>query len=169
MTLTSPYKGRNGVDYVFEYSDADSFDGIDKAKCTQTYAVCFCDGKIVIGYSGGRKEWGLIGGTIELGESFEETLKREVKEESNMEVLDFMPVGYQRVVDTRDQTFIYQLRYVCTVRPYGPFVVDPAGGIDEIKLVDSKEYKEYFDWGAIGDRIVGRAVELLPKLSLTNP
>ena len=164
MNLTNNYKGHSGVEYIFDYSDADSFDGLDKTKCTQTYAVCFCNDKIVIGHGGNKKSWGLIGGTIEKGETFEETLKREIKEESNMEVLSFLPIGYQKVTDTRDNNFVYQLRYVCTAKPFGPFISDPAGAITEIKLIDPKDYKQYFDWGNIGDRIIERAIELLPSI-----
>jgi ADP-ribose pyrophosphatase YjhB (NUDIX family) len=164
MNITEKFKGYSGVDYIFEYSDADSFDDLDKTKCTQTYAVCFCDEKIVIVHNGKKNTWGLVGGTIEKGESFEETLKREIKEESNMEVLSFLPVGYQKVIDTRDNSYVYQLRYVCTAKPYGEFISDPAGTITEIKLVDIKDYKKYFDWGEIGERIVKRAEELVKKI-----
>ena len=164
MSLTTSYTGRSGVAYIFEYSDADSFDELPKEKCTQTYGVCFCDGKMIIGYGGQKQSWGLIGGTIEKGETFEETLKRELKEESNMEVLSSLPLGYQKVIDTRDRSFVYQLRYVCKTKPFGPFVSDPADAITEIKFINPKDYKQYFDWGSIGDRIIERALELLPHL-----
>jgi len=163
--IRESYKGKSGVEYIFEYSDADSFDHLEYSLCRQTYAVCICDGKMVIGYGGDKQSWGLIGGTIEKGETFEQTLKREIQEESNMEVLKFLPVGYQKVTDTRDNSFIYQLRYVCTARPYGPFVSDPAGGVTEIKLIDPKDYRQYFDWGKIGERIISRALELKGKIS----
>lgn len=164
MKITEKYKGHSGVDYIFEYSDTDSFDDLDKTRCTQTYAVCFCGDQIVIVHNGKKNTWGLVGGTIEKGESFEETLKREIQEESNMEVILFLPVGYQKVIDTRDNSFVYQLRYVCTARPYGEFISDPAGTITEIKLIDTKDYKKYFDWGEIGERIIKRAEELVEKI-----
>src|SRR5204863_9926760 len=104
MNLTNNYIGKSGVEYIFEYSDADSFDHLDKEKCTQTYGVCFHEGKMVLGRSG-RRGWGLIGGTIEKGETFEQTFRREIQEESNMEVLNFLPIGYQKVIDTRDNGF----------------------------------------------------------------
>lgn len=148
------------MEYIFEYSDADLFDDLDISKCTQVYGVCFLGDKIVIGYNGKKKCWGLIGGTIEEGETLEQTLRREVEEESNMEVLSFLPIGHQKVTDTRDNSFYYQLRYVCTVKPYGPFVSDPDDSITEIKLINPKDYKQYFDWGSIGDRIMERALEL---------
>ncbi len=164
MNITNNYLGKSGVEYILEYADADSFDALDKTKCTQVYGVCFYGDKIVIGYGGKKQAWGLIGGTIEDGETFEETLKREIQEESNMEVLACLPVGYQKVIDTRDNSFVYQLRYVCEAKPYGPFVSDPTGGVTEIKLIDPKDYKKYFDCGSIGERIVERALQLLPKL-----
>lgn len=91
-------------------------------------------------------------------------MKREIQEESNMEVTSFLPIGYQKIIDTRDNSYAYQLRYVCTSKPYGEFVSDPAGKITEIKLIDLKDYKQYFDWGEIGERILKRAEELLPRL-----
>ena len=76
-----------------------------------------------------------------------------------MRVLEARPVGYQKVTDTNSKT-IYQLRYWCQVEPYGPFIADPAGSVTEIKLIEPLEYKQYFDWGKIGDRLVGREIEV---------
>jgi len=164
MNIVENYKGNSGVEYVFEYSDADSFNDLDYNLCRQVYGICFCDDKMVIGYGGQKKDWGLIGGTIEKGETFEQTLKREIQEESNMEVLKCIPVGYQKVIDTRDGSHIFQLRYACVAHPLGPFVSDPAGGVTEIKMIDPGDYKKYFDWGKIGERMVSRALELKKKL-----
>lgn len=164
MQITEKYVGHSRVEYLMEYSDADSFDDLDYDKCRQVYGVCFCDDKMVIGYGGKKQNWGLIGGTIEPDETFEQTLKREIQEESNMEVLTALPIGYQKMTDTRDGSFVYQLRYACLARPHGPFVSDPAGSITEIKLIDPVEVKNYFDWGKIGDRIIARALELKGRL-----
>lgn len=164
MPITSRYIGYSGVEYIFEYFDTDNFDQLEYDLCKQTYAVCFVEEKIVIVYQGDKKTWGLVGGSIEKGETFEQTLKREIREESNMEVLNFRPIGYQKVIDTRDGSHIYQLRYVCTAKPYGPFLSDPAGVISEMKLIDPSEYKNYFDWGEIGERIIQRAIELKSSL-----
>jgi 8-oxo-dGTP pyrophosphatase MutT (NUDIX family) len=161
MQITEEYLGKSGVLYRMEYSDADSFDHLPYDQCRQVYGVCITDGKMVIGYGGKKDAWGLIGGTIEAGETFLETLKREIQEESNMEVLTAIPVGYQKVIDTRDGSFVYQLRYACTARPYGPFESDPAGSVTKIACIPPHEYKQYFNWGEIGERIVSRALELL--------
>lgn len=169
MNLTNTYKGHSGVEYLFEYSDVDSFNDLDLSRCKQTYAVCFYGNKMVIGFKGQKNAWGLIGGTIENGETLEQTLRREIQEESNMEIISYLPIGYQKVTDTRDGSFFYQLRYVCKVRPYGEFVIDGGDGttekgITEIKLIDPANYKQYFDWGSIGERIIQRALELKPNL-----
>ena len=161
MKIISPYVGYSGVPYTFEYEDADSFDQLPYDKCRQVYAVCFVDNKMLIVLHEQKNHWGLIGGTIEEGETFEETLKREIQEESNMEMLWCKPVGHQKVVDSRDGSFIYQLRYVATAKPYGPFESDPANAVTEIKLIYPTNYKEYFDWGEIGDRIIELAKELV--------
>jgi len=69
-------------------------------------------------------------------------------------------IGYQEVWRL-DGSSNCQLRYVCNVEPIGKFESDPAeGGITEIKLIDPKDYKKYFDWGKGGERIMERAEEL---------
>lgn len=165
MTLTDTYQSHSGTEYIFEYTDTDSFDDLDASMCTQTYGVCFYNKQMVIVLNGEKGTWGLVGGTIEPGETFEQTLRREVREESNMEILSFQPVGYQKVINTETGKEIYQLRYACVVQPYGPFIGDLAstGSITEMKLIDPKDYKQYFDWKKIGDRIITRAQEILFK------
>jgi len=79
-------------------------------------------------------------------------------------MLSCRPIGYQKVIDMRDGSYIYQLRYVATARAYGPFVSDPANLITEMRLIDPVDYKKYFDWGEIGERIIERGKELLKSI-----
>ena len=163
MKIINEYIGYSGIPYILEYEDCDDFSILPYEKCRQCYGVCFMRNSIVIGFGGNKKDWGLIGGTIESGETFEGTLSREIQEESNMKVLNSRPIGYQKVIDTRDNSYIYQLRFMCNVEPLGPFIEDPAGGVTEIKCINPENYKEYFNWGTIGDRIIERAVEFHMK------
>jgi len=159
--LTEEYIGAMGVKYIFEYSECDSFDHLPKYKITQCYAVAFHNDKIVIVHNEKKNTWGLIGGTIEDGENPDETLQREVAEESNMETLYFKPIGYQKVIDTRGiQEPFYQLRYFSIVKPFGKFESDPASSVDKILEIDPKDYKTYFNWGEIGEAIIKRALEI---------
>ncbi len=165
MKIVEPYKAE--PQYLFEYEDSDDFSNLEYEKCKQAYGVCFCNGKLVIvfGYFGGTgKSWGLVGGRIEKGETFEQTLRREIQEESNMNVVSYKPIGYQKVINLKDQSFIYQLRYSCIVEPLGDFESDPSGTITEIKLIDPKEYKKYFDWGKIGERLIDRGTQIFKKI-----
>lgn len=152
------YDGKN---YTVEYEDCDDWSNLPDELCTQIYGVCFLDGKIIIGLHGdvSNPHWKIIGGTREKGESVEETLVREILEESNMDVLEQKPIGYQKVT-SEDGRVEYQLRIWCRVKPRGSFVSDPDFGVKEIKLIDPRDYRQYFDWGDIGDRIMERAMEI---------
>ena len=164
MQLKSQFTDKEGKFTKITYEDADSFDHLLDKKVTQTYGVCFVGDKIVVVHSfKGNGHWTLPGGSIEDGETFEECLKREIHEESNMKVLSFAPIGYQEV--NFDGKIFNQLRYFCIVEPYGDFISDPDVDITEIKLVDPKDYGQYVKWGEIGDHIVKRAVEMKEKLN----
>lgn len=157
--FTSTYTGRSGRTYLYEWFDADSIDGIPREQITQAYAVAFHgNGFLVVNNVKKPGNYSLIGGSVEPGEHPDETLVREIKEEANMKVLSYKLLGYQKVTDMSGiDPVCYQLRYVARVEPYGPFVADPAGSVTEIITCTKDNYKQYFDWGEIGDWVVGRA------------
>lgn len=159
MSLTNTIK-HGEKNYFVEYFDVDTFETLEQEKCTQSYGVCFYHNDMVIGHNGKQDTWNLIGGTIEQGETKEDALIREIQEESNMKVLKYTPLGYQKVVEEGKESYFYQLRYLCEVEPYGPFVNDPAGTVDRIEFINVKDYKKYFNWGDIGDAIINKAISL---------
>jgi len=118
---------------------------------------CFCEGKLVIVKSG--NEWGFPGGGIEQGETWQDAVIREVKEEANMKVLQQELIGYQDFY-MKKHTLRHALSF-CIVEPYGDFETDPDNDITEIKLIDPKDFKEYINWGEIGDRIMEKALSIL--------
>ena len=158
--LTNEYINNAGVTYLFEYHECDSFDDLPQKDIRQCYAVAFHKDKFLAVNTKVSGQYGLIGGTVEDGESIKETLLRELKEEGNMKVLIFKPIGYQKVI-TKDGSVddFYQLRFYCEVEPYGPFEGDPDGTVTELVECTRDNYKEYFDWGEIGQRIIDRAYE----------
>lgn len=59
-----------GENTLIEYHDSDSFEDLPRERCKQVYGVCFAGDKIVIGKRVRNGNWGLIGGSIEKGETF---------------------------------------------------------------------------------------------------
>ncbi len=161
--LTAEYVGVSGVKYIFEFFESDTFEHLPREQIKQCYAAAFHGDKfLVVNNTAKPGEYTLIGGSVEPGENPNDTLIREIKEESNMKVLNYKLIGYQKVIDTRGiQEPCYQLRYFAVVEPYGPFISDPAGKVTEIIECDQSDYKKYFDWGEIGDLIIRRAYEML--------
>jgi hypothetical protein len=43
-------------------------------------------------------------------------------------------------------------------------VSDPGGNVIGIKMIDPKEYRRYVDWGSIGERVMVKALRLLPEM-----
>ncbi len=162
------YDGING-NYQFEYDDCDDFSILLREKVTQIYAVCYLienPGKIIVVHNSKKDTWGLIGGSIEKGESYEETLRRELHEEGNVNVVDWLPIGYQKVVNLDTGEYSYQLRCVVVGRQdEGGFDGDPAGTVDQVAIIEPKDHSKYFDWKQIGRYVFQRAEELKKKLN----
>lgn len=161
MEIKSKYindKGEKLFDVV--YSEAHPLIDLDNKILQGVRAFCFCGDKMVL-VEQRKNHWIPPGGGIEPGETFEEAVIREVKEETNMKVVSQTYIGY---IDSHElQGIKRQTRSFCIVEPYGDFVCDPDGDITEIKLIDPKEYKKYFDWGEIGDRIMQIAFKHLSE------
>ncbi len=101
--------------------------------------------------------WEPVAGHVEMGETPEEALIREVQEESNMKVLKYFPVGYLYIREVD----VYQTRYLCLVEPYGPFVSDPDGGVTAIKLVPSEDFAKYISATDSALLTVDRCLEMI--------
>lgn len=139
-----------------EYTDSEMLDGV--------HAYCFYGDKLVIVYNERDDAWTPPGGSIEKGETYEEAAVREVREESNMNVLHMECIGYQDIEIPWENRTVRQFRMVCIVEPYGDFRSDPDGDVSEIKLIKPEEYRKYIAWGEIGDHLMSRALEIKKSL-----
>ncbi|MFA6459016.1 MAG: NUDIX hydrolase [Candidatus Paceibacterota bacterium] len=164
MEIKSSYTNRSGQKLDLNYREDDPLRDVKGKILLTVHAICFCRGKLVIVYAHDKGYWAPPGGGIELGESYEQAVVREVREETNMKVLNQKFIGYQDIYES-DRIF-RQTRSVCIVEPYGPFIKDPDGDITEIKLIDASDYKKYFDWGEVGDRIMSRACDLVRVMQI---
>lgn len=162
MEIKSTLKNRAGQVLDVVYKDIDSEIELGNKKIHGVHAFCFCGDKLVLVYSEAKGRWTPPSGAVEKGESASQAVIREVKEESNMRVVEQRFIGCQDIAEP--QGVVSQTRSMCIVEPYGPFVSDPDGDITKIMLIDPADYKKYFDWGEIGERIIQRAGELKEKL-----
>ena len=162
MEIKSTLTNRSGQVLDFVYKDVNSELDFKDKKISGVHAYCFYKDKLVVVYAASKGYWTPPGGGVEDGETARDAVRREVKEETNMQVLRQRFIGYQDITEPKGT--ISQTRSVCIVEPYGDFTIDPDGEITEMKLIDPKEYKKYFDWGEIGDRIMQRALELRAQM-----
>lgn len=160
MEIKSTLKSRLSGIVPVTYRDIDSLEELGDRTVHGVHAYCFCGDELIIVYSEMKGYWTPPGGGVELGETVEDALVREVLEETNMRVLKQRIIGYQEVFESHRTTV--QVRAVCVVEPIGLFVADadPDGDVTEIKLIDPKDIRQYFDWGEIGTHVLARALEL---------
>lgn len=165
MEIKSSLVNRSGQTLSTTYHDIDSLDELNGKKVKGVHGFCFCGDKLLIVYSESKGYWTPPGGGVEPGETVEEAVVREVLEETNMRVLKQKIIGYIEIYEP--EGVVTQTRSVCIVEPIGPFTADadPEGDVTEIKLIDPKDVKQYFDWGEVGDHILVRALELKNSLN----
>jgi len=120
----------------------------------QVYGICLnSDRKILVIQD---KLWQIPGGTPEVNETPEETLKRELVEEAQVEVDELIPLGVQEVQYPNNPNkgqgdLFYQYRYLAFVKKINPMQPDPATGKQyERKFVSFDEINDYVKWGEVG-------------------
>jgi ADP-ribose pyrophosphatase YjhB (NUDIX family) len=148
-----------GKTYGVTYKEEDPNENLGDSILCIVHGYCFYKDKMVLVYHEPNQHWMPPGGGMEPGETWQDAVVREVKEETNMKVLEQHLIGYQDVQEV-DGRITRHVRSLCIVEPYGEFVSDPDGDITKIELIDPKEYKKYFDWGQVGDRVMERVLEL---------
>ena len=115
------------------------------AETTQALGICFThDGQIVL-VTWNDTDWTLPGGTIESGETLEQTLDREVWEEACARVRACAYIGCQRVAHLDDdRASYYQTRFWARVE-LEPFM--PTHEMTARALVSPGEFRDTLFWG----------------------
>ena len=132
---------------------------------TQAYGFCYDgDGNLLVIKSTDLKTWVVPGGTIETGETPEQTLKREIIEEADTAITNIVYLGAQKAT-REDGDTIYQLRYAAKIAELLPRTPDPDSGlIRERKLIPPLEFGQASGWGEIGEELVRLSMEKLHTL-----
>ncbi len=166
MEIKSTLTNRSGQVLDVIYRDIESFEELGNRTVHGVHAFCFAGDELIIVYSEAKGYWTPPGGGVEPGETAEEAIVREVFEETNMRVLKQRVIGYQEISEPHRLTV--QVRSVCIVEPIGPFIADADSsdgeGVTEIKPIDPKDIKKYFDWGEIGAHILERSLSIKRQL-----
>src|SRR3989338_9175238 len=156
MEIKSTLTNRSGQVLNVVYREGDPLADLGDKILQGVHAFCFYENRLVVVYAEEKGYWAPPGGGIEPNESIERAVIREVKEETNMKVLYQELIGYQDIYEP--DRVVRQTRSFCIVKPHGPFIVDLDGDVTEIRLIDPKDYKQYCDWGEIGERIMKQAI-----------
>ena len=164
MEIKSTLTNSRGQVLNVLYKDVNSELDFQDKTISGVHALCFYKDKLVVVYAESKGRWGPPSGGVEKGEEARDAVRREIKEETNMKVIGQRFIGVQDIFES--ERIVSQTRSVCIVEPYGDFVNDPDGEVTEIKLIDPKDYKQYFDWGIVGDRLMERALEAKAQLEL---
>ncbi|MDD4354132.1 MAG: NUDIX hydrolase, partial [Candidatus Nanoarchaeia archaeon] len=141
--------------------DVDDFDEIPDELKLKAHAVCMHNSKMLVVHHPEWDIWSIPGGTREEGESIEEALKREIQEETNCEVVNFIPIAYQKIVSPDGKKYHYRLQYLCDVAPLGEFENDVAGNINKICWIEPSKFEEYIENKEFKKTIIRRALGLL--------
>ncbi|MEM7032751.1 MAG: NUDIX hydrolase [Chloroflexota bacterium] len=116
---------------------------------TQAYGICFASDYQILLISEDNRYWNLPGGTVEANETLAETLKREVWEEANADVLDYAYIGCQRIDDPEapsGKRQYYQTRFWARIalQPFNPQFETIAR-----KLIAPDQFLSTLSWGHV--------------------
>lgn len=121
---------------------------------SQIYGICYNDsGKVLLIKD---ENWQIPGGKPEKDETPEETLRRELREEAQVEITDIRPLGVQEVSfpnnpNKEEGDLYYQHRYIARITKINPSQPDPdTGKTWERTFVSFEEANELMGWGDLG-------------------
>lgn len=137
-----------------DWYDVQDISEIPDLEWEQVYAIGNLGGKVPIVHYADSDVRNLPGGKFdEPGDTIERVLDREMREELNMHVLSWRPIGYQHLSNQKLGN-AYQLRVYAELERIGQFVSDPGGAVVGHSLVPIEELNSYIQYGAVGERII---------------
>lgn len=137
-----------------QWFDVTTVADLPEVEWQQVYVVGNVAGKVPVVHYADSEVRNLPGGKFdEPGDTIERVLQREMREELNMRVLSWHPIGYQ-YLNSEKFGPSYQLRAYAKLEPIGEFVNDPGGSVVGHSLVPLEELNSYIQYGEVGDRMI---------------
>jgi len=142
-----------------DWYDATNVDTLPDVEWEQVYAIGNVGGKAPVVHYANTNVRNLPGGKFdEPGDTIERVLSREMREELNMRVLSWQPIGYQ-FISNQKYGNAYQLRVYAELEPIGEFESDPGGSVIGHSLIPIEQLNSYIQYGAVGERIINLVKE----------
>jgi len=141
-----------GKNIELEFFADTKFEG--RELITQIQAVFFINQDQIVLYKSGRGNYGCPGGHRKEGESWMETLKREIREEISAEVIECGSIGYLRERNLATNEIKYFLRYWTLVRLLDEQINDSDDEKRERFVFSISEAIEKLAWGNIDQVLV---------------
>jgi 8-oxo-dGTP pyrophosphatase MutT (NUDIX family) len=134
----------NGEVWGIEHHNVSDFGDIEDSRIEKIHALCLMDGKLLLVHHPRWNIWSIPGGSRESGETIEQTLHRELEEETNCQIVSMKPISYQKAISPSGE-YSYRVQYLCMVKEIGVFEKDPAENIDKIHWIDPAFYSDYIE------------------------
>lgn len=151
--LKSSFVFRGETIYT-DWYDIRNLDELPNVQWQQVYVIGNVNNKVPVVHYANSDDRNLPGGQFdEPGDTIERVLDREMKEELNMRVASWHPVGYQFLNSTKFGKS-YQLRVYAKLEIIGDFVNDPGGGVIGHSFVPIENLNSVINYGEVGKRII---------------
>lgn len=162
ISTSFDYEGRH---ILADWYEVTKKQAIPPLAWRQVYVIGNIGGDVpLVTNAGSPKPYNLPGGTVEPGETIEQTMARELIEECNMRVVSWEPIGYQLLTEP-DGTQVAQFRAYAVLERIGAFVKDPGGAVIATTLVDIEQLESHIGYGEIGLRMQALALPYFKELS----
>lgn len=153
--------GPNADEIKVEWFDIKNKEDIPNLPWAQIYAVGDLDGRTPVIFYDPPARDNLPGGHVEEGETLKETLKREIIEEINCEVVEWWPIGYQILTNTSGESAyegsgekVYQFRVFAKLKKLGEWQPDIGGNVKGYKLTELENLNSFIEYGNVGERMI---------------
>ena len=155
----------NGKPIRVNWFDINSKEDIPNLNWKQVYAIGEIgdNGQVAIVHYPDDHD-NLPGGTTEPGESIEQTLKREIYEETGMKVLSWETLGYQEWIKLGpDPVSSFALRVYAKLAKGEKFTSDSGGEVIGHSFVPLDKLNDYINYGIVGNRMIELAKNIRSK------